>query len=153
MDENNPTDYLAGHPIILYRKLDATWLLAEELESQTNDVKTSFLIELTRLLGVFFAAGVVHMDIRLSNIFFKVQDCSTVSIVVIDWDDALMRDAIIPEYLHSSDRSIPIPRKYEDATAEVNEYFVEKLQENIFSDDQHLKKKPRVEEHHSDVTG
>jgi hypothetical protein len=143
-DEDSPKDYDAGHPIVLYRQLEAIWQLAEKIENETDDVIKSFLDELTRLLDVFVTVGVVHMDIRLSNIFFKVQEDNTVHIVVIDWDDALMLNDVIPGYLHSSDRSIPIPHNCVYATGEVHQYFVRLLRESL-SSHQHVNKKARVE--------
>lgn len=144
MDEDSPKDYDAGHPIVLYRQLEAIWQLAEKIENETDGVINSFLDELTRLLDVFVTVGVVHMDIRLSNIFFKVQEDNTVHIVVIDWDDALMLNDVIPGYLHSSDRSIPIPHNFVYATREVHQYFVSQLRRSLISH-QHANKKARVE--------
>ena len=144
MDEDSPKDYDAGHPIVLYRQLEAIWQLAEKIENETDGVINSFLDELTRLLDVFVTVGVVHMDIRLSNIFFKVQEDNTVHIVVIDWDDALMLNDVIPGYLHSSDRSILIPHNFVYATREVHQYFVSQLRRSLISH-QHANKKARVE--------
>jgi hypothetical protein len=144
MDQGSPMDYDAGHPIVLYRQLEAIWQLAEKIENETDDVVESFLDELTCLLDVFVTVGVVHIDIRLSNIFFKVQEDNTVHIVVIEWDDALMLNDVIPAYLHSFDRSKPIPHSYVYATGEVHQYFVGLLRESL-SSHQHVNKKARVE--------
>ena len=89
--------YGVGHPIVVYQPLDPVhWKPATELVKEEKRVWEQFLSQLEVVLAQFIDAGVVHMDIRLPNLFYHVQDKSTLLIKVIDWDDALLLGARIP---------------------------------------------------------
>lgn len=89
--------YGVGHPIVVYQPLDPMhWKPATELVNEEKRVREQFLSQLEVVLAQFIGAGVVHMDIRLPNLFYHVQDKSTLLIKVIDWDDALLLGARIP---------------------------------------------------------
>ena len=90
--------YGIGHPIVVYPSLDPThWKpAATELVKEEKRVRDQFLSQLKVVLSQFIAAGVVHMDIRLPNLFYHVEEDYTILIKVIDWDDALLLGACIP---------------------------------------------------------
>ena len=97
-DQGIPCGYSLGHPFIVYQYLDRSWISASALRGDhyNEGQREAFVSALTAVLGLFISAGVVHMDLRLPNIFFKFDDADTVHIKVIDWDDALLFGDKIP---------------------------------------------------------
>ena len=93
-----PAGYSVGHPIIVYRFLDRSWTSAVALleAEYSKEQREAFVSALTVVLGLFISVGVVHMDVRLPNIFFKFDTKGIVRIKVIDWDDALLLGDNIP---------------------------------------------------------
>jgi len=100
--------YQVGHPIVVYPLLDSDqWQPATELVHQDEEICGQFVKLLTRVLREFIKAGVVHMDFRLYNLFYRMKGQSLVGIKVIDWDDALLVGSIIPQDLRKDFQGSP----------------------------------------------
>lgn len=101
----------SGHPIIVYPRLDDTWQLAGTTnvasgESVVNVPEThrkEFFDNVCEAVHLMATAGVCHLDIRLSNVFFRVQpsaianDRDEVQIKIIDFDFAHPQDHVLPD--------------------------------------------------------
>lgn len=61
-----------------------------------KDACAQFVDSLRTVLDHVLAAGVVHMDVRLTNLFF-IRENGVFRIRLIDWDDSLLLGALIPE--------------------------------------------------------
>jgi hypothetical protein len=100
---------IIGHPIVAYKELSNDWECATHLELCKEDraLIGSFLEKLREALDAIASAGVIHLDLRLTNIFYKVSNvvgssssaCSSssagatmmsMSIRIIDWDDCYL---------------------------------------------------------------
>jgi hypothetical protein len=55
---------------------------------ETPELRTLFIQQLKVAISAFHAAGVVHMDLYLSNVMWRIGEDSIVEIKVIDWDAA-----------------------------------------------------------------
>lgn len=104
--------YPPGWPIILYEKLHPDkWIRADALsrdirlicrvpkkisEAVTHSLRVKFVAALEKAVEGFRAAGIVHTDLRLHNIFYtccnddEVENGGCVRIKVIDWDDCVL---------------------------------------------------------------
>ena len=72
---------------ILFEYLDASWCIGlPDSEEQRKD----YMDSLRCAMDAIHRAGVVHMDLYLSNIMWRTHpaDCNRVSIKIIDWDAA-----------------------------------------------------------------
>jgi hypothetical protein len=93
-----------GYPIIVYPRLDVTWQMAgttniESGESVVNVPEThrkGFYGKVCDAVQLMAGAGVCHLDMRLSNIFFRV-DNDEVQIKIIDFDFAHSQDHVLPK--------------------------------------------------------
>ena len=117
-DDGSLYGYCAGHPIVLYQKLPEQWRQCTVLNEETEKIRSAVIKELTSVLASFEMAGVVHLDIRLPNVFYHVnQLASKVSVKVIDWDDALMIGDPIPWRLQGVDRVFQFSPPFEPTEA------------------------------------
>ena len=91
-----------------------------------------FLSQLEVVLAQFIDAGVVHMDIRLPNLFYHVQDKSTLLIKVIDWDDALLLGARIPGDMKRAFQGAPqFPSNSSIADGACHDHMVSVMQQEL----------------------
>lgn len=111
-------DYKAGWPILVYENLELSgWIRADLLlkehkvsanvashtyKTASNDISTLrklFIQSLKNAVQRLKEAGVVHIDLRIYNIFYKVtkdrSDEPEVLIKIIDWDDCLLEGRTI----------------------------------------------------------
>ncbi len=89
-----------GTPMLAYRKLGAEWRRCDNLKNESRYVIELFLLKLSVLCDKITSAGVVHLDLRLLNIFYclalKDPDIEDVHIKIIDWDDSVRVNELIP---------------------------------------------------------
>jgi len=80
-----PAGHSVGHPIIVYRFLDRSWTsVVALLEAEySKEQREAFVSALTVVLGLFISVGVVHMDLRLPNIFFKFDTTGILKVLSI----------------------------------------------------------------------
>lgn len=118
-----------GAAIVLYQEYDMNvWKRGDAILSDPNAdarVRLAFLDQLSQATEAFEKAGVIHTDLRLFNIFYKLErrdsHCSshatdqqssavlamadsssfTLEVRVLDWDDSVNIGNPLPEYLIS----------------------------------------------------
>eukprot|EP01033_Poteriospumella_lacustris_P012258 gene12258-8768_t len=88
-----------GYPIVVYPRLEGSWQIAGVTYldtctlSQTSTVsvpseyRSAFWDEVCRVVSLMAEAGVCHLDMRLSNLFYRVER-GEVRVKVIDFDFA-----------------------------------------------------------------
>ena len=113
-----PLSSLSGFPIVLYSILDPlVWKRA-----------------VVDIIALFEAAGVIHLDLRLYNIFYSYKN-NLMEVKVIDWDDAQFINFNVPATLLSC-REIDarFPRENnEKATAAYHAFFIERITKDIMT--------------------
>lgn len=138
------TDSLAqyctvGYPIVVYPRLDAVWTRGDALLHEPSDgVLGMFIDAVTKACGLFVAAGIIHMDLRLYNIFYRVEpgvdgSAAAVHIRVIDWDDSVRLNEYVPEeFLQNFRLNTRFPRQ-PLATHEYHDFFIRSLTDELSS--------------------
>lgn len=75
MKEQDMTDetFAYGHPFVLYEKLleQDGWKRGDSIVSEDNYLKLLFIGKLKEVLDLILEAGIIHMDIRLCNMFYR----------------------------------------------------------------------------------
>ena len=72
---------------IVFSRLDEPWRIGLP---DSTDLRNDFLERLRRAMHKFHSAGVVHLDLYLSNVMWRMDPSnpSLVQIQIIDWDSA-----------------------------------------------------------------
>lgn len=155
-----------GYPIVVYKRLDTTeWKQGDELlllESENrSQIVQLFLSSVARACKLIEQAGIIHTDLRLYNIFYRVTTPSSdsdaidaalvnasisaagsghpelsVSIKIIDWDDSVRINEAIPQELlddRYEDLRFPQDPSFDVATAAYHEFFLESLKQELSS--------------------
>ena len=130
----------AGYPIVLYPMLDPSiWTRSDALLKEPNDILVSMFIDSVKVAcELFTSAGIVHTDLRLYNIFYRVDysECNKsidmVHIKVLDWDDSVRLNEHIPrELLQCRESDGRFPARLTVATGEYHMFFVQALEEQL----------------------
>lgn len=135
-----------GHPIFVFPDLeqaDGPWQKGESLTDHVDNCQLirRFLRALKAALQAIANAGVVHIDLRLPNIFYRVisqkkgsgdeeetaaDEEDVVEIRIIDWDDSLLSGAVIDATLYATmqhDARYPHGEEYRKATPAYHDGF------------------------------
>lgn len=145
MSEYMSTELLAqhcivGYPIVVYPRLDpADWRRGDLLLNEpSNEVVAMFIDKVKETCRLLVSAGIIHMDMRLYNIFYRVEtdvdgSPSDVRIRVIDWDDSVRLNQYVPEeYLQITRLTTRFPGHYL-ATPEYHEFFIRSITDELSS--------------------
>ena len=62
-----------------------------------KETATAYIDAFRRAVEAIHSSGVIHCDLYVSNIFWKMKDGGAVAIKIIDWDTAFRCDGPIPE--------------------------------------------------------
>ena len=140
----------AGHPIFVYEdlSLQSVWREASRMldEADTSqELITMFVAVLKEALQAIAAAGVIHMDLRLSNIFYRVVQyehdaasgvqSSRVEVRIIDWDDSLLIGEIVDKSLYDKmrgDHRYPQGECFKKAIPQYHEEFFGMIEKELF---------------------
>ena len=141
---------IIGSPIILYPLYDMTeWKRGDSLIDSTDlAVREKFMEQLRRATDAFNRAGIIHVDLRLFNILYKVVDNNKeergtfdLELKVLDWDDCVSCGWPLPECLREERKgytgSNPLKKMYpletDLVTTAYHEFFLRQI-----ADDLHL---------------
>lgn len=120
-DERNPfsgrDEMRPGHPIVIYKILSRPWRLAAAilLSDVSDELFDRFMSKLEVIWRLVERAGVIHIDLRLYNIFY-VDDHNEVHVKIIAWDDSVLDGRYVPQELfrwRCNYRDIRFPRTEE----------------------------------------
>lgn len=93
--------FLPGHPILIFPNLQILgWKNCTEdnISPDLYGNREAFISALSGVLEEVGNRGVIHLDLRLENIFYRVRN-GNFEIKIIDWNDAMfLDDPIPPEY-------------------------------------------------------
>ena len=97
-------------------------------------IKSQFIAKLVDIIALFEAAGVIHLDLRLYNIFYSYKN-NLMEVKVIDWDDAQFINFNVPATLLSCRKiDARFPRENnEKATAAYHAFFIERITKDIMT--------------------
>lgn len=166
-DTSPPSD---GHPILVLDDLCTLgWVRADTLTGcKDYELKEAFLSTLATALQDIVTAGIVHLDVRLMNIFYKVVDNAAaqegvsmgvssginidigsrqIEVILVDWDDALRVGEILPSQLIAGRRDdIRFPREEwcEVAVPEYHSFFLEYLRNELLTGSKRSRGSPGV---------
>ena len=96
-----------GYPIVVYPRLEGSWQIAgvtyldtctlsqTSMVSVPSEYRAAFWDEVCRVASLMAEAGVCHLDMRLSNLFYRVEH-GKVRVKVIDFDFAWRMDHRLP---------------------------------------------------------
>lgn len=121
----------AGYPLIVYKFLpENDWEPLQALQSKLDPknkthskIIQEILMQLLRAINAFNLAGVIHLDLRASNIMVHIAK-DRVKLLVIDWDDAaLLGQAIDAAYLEEMNGDERYPQQLTHATIDAHQYF------------------------------
>lgn len=128
-----------GYPVVVYPRLDPEWTRGDALLHEPSDAVVHLFIKaVTEACGLFVTAGIVHMDLRLCNIFYRVEagvdgSATAVHIRVIDWDDSVRLYQYVPEeFLECTRLNRTFPRQLV-ASPEYHDFFIRSLTEELSS--------------------
>lgn len=122
--EDTPGSLPSGFPIVVYPRLGSPWRMAgtTDVETGVSEVyvpethREAFYGKVRDAVGLMARAGVCHLDIGLSNVFFRVED-DEVQIKLIDFDFAHAQDHVFPKlFTHLISHTInAYPRTIDEA--------------------------------------
>lgn len=135
-------EFATGHPIILYDNIvlqesaDGDWKRGDLLQSESKDVKEAFIRRLKEVTELIEQADIIHLDLRVYNIFYKYSYDSSmeskvssslsllkVHIKIIDWDDC---DIIGRNIKNKGKDDVRFPYS-EKATKEIHSFFIDQI--------------------------
>lgn len=136
---------VVGYPIVLYPYLDKNiWKRSDNMIYEKDNVIKSFLAAVANACTLLERAGIIHTDLRQGNIFYRIGSGSAlvqaepavpdpvVSIKIVDWDDSLRLNEVIPTELVRQWISNPseFMQVSEDSiiTSECHKFFIRKLE-------------------------
>jgi hypothetical protein len=139
-----------GHPIFVYENLLLNetdgWNESSILEgTQDTILKEKFVMVLEAALKEIEAAGVIHLDLRLPNIFYREikpitsvlcneSSESLVEIRIIDWDDCLLIEDQVDRSLYyamQNDHRYPHGEEFQRAIPQYHQFFLQKIKEML----------------------
>lgn len=146
--KDNFKNLVRGHPIILYDNIllrddeDGLWKRGEMLKLETDIIKHEFIRRLKEIVLLIEETGIIHLDLRVYNIFYKCSHDVThgttntiessitsasvkVDIRIIDWDDSSIIERTISNK-GTFDSRFP---NTDIATKEVHSYFISSIVE------------------------
>ena len=100
---------VVGFPVVVYGLLTPTvWTRATGMRyahvEEAAQIRGLFLERLGEVLEQVAAAGIIHTDLRLPNLFYRIARLEngtpvSVDVRIIDWDDSLHVGATVPQQL------------------------------------------------------
>mmetsp|Transcript_11081 Transcript_11081/g.11944 ORF Transcript_11081/g.11944 Transcript_11081/m.11944 type:complete len:434 (-) Transcript_11081:393-1694(-) len=132
---NDDESYTPGHPILIFPTLSSNYGWRHTIESEITDPillenRHDFLLCLQECLSQVYEAGVVHLDIHLENIFYRMYD-KRMEIILIDWNDALFREDFIPDayYWKMQENRYKYPAGIKFATDQFHVHSINRLKD------------------------
>jgi hypothetical protein len=132
----NMTQDTDGWPIFIYPRLDNTWVEGS-LCTGLHRYQEYVVQRLTTMLDAVEAAGVIHLDLRLSNVMVRmpVDTCVTGAVPelrLVDWDCSLRVGVPVPEtLLLAFERDNRYPSGLTIATAAYHHFFINVIRETL----------------------
>jgi hypothetical protein len=131
----DPEEYLksVGFPYLVYKRLTAPWCRGDLMTKEYFHVKTAFVQKLEAALKHCESAGIIHLDVRLYNLFYRKRE-DQVDIKIIDWDDSFRVGYEIPEEILAGrrrDARFPRGAQFKIACAEYHSFFLAKIKDEL----------------------
>jgi hypothetical protein len=127
-----------GYPIVVYKKLDEGWTRGDKIVGENKRRVKLFLSKLKKVCRLVAAAGIIHTDLRLVNIFYQVRRGRNVkeivAIKIIDWDDSVRVNEFLPrELLTARLRDIRFPHvnRFRCGIEEYYDFFIGVIEKDL----------------------
>jgi len=123
---------IPGCPLIMYPRLGPEWRNCGEHKQHLVPIKEAFLIIVANIFTAVEAAGVVHLDARLFNFMFKLEN-GGLSVKLIDWDSCLrMGRHVAPTLLSRFRGDYRYPQENNAvATPSYHQYFFQRIVDEL----------------------
>lgn len=133
---------IPGYPMLVFDQFEDDWKVAVHLrdDRSNREVIQKFLEQLKHALDAVKSAKIVHLDLKLSNVFYRVKNLPTeepgvyVEVRIIDWDDCMFEGDQVDMVLYESmegDIRYPQGDQFKIACTEYHDFFYHRIQEEL----------------------
>ena len=123
-----------GYPLIIYPKLDATWLNCAECIDELVAIFDQFVEQVRIIFESVFMAGLVHLDGRLANFMFCDTGDTLVKVKLLDWDSCTrVGYGISPATREAFEEDRRYPKGVTRASKAVHDFFLQKIVDDLTS--------------------